>query len=75
MNGGGFMTKWALFIYGYELNADAVQALTGFEGRKIAMMIPRPAAISDYSTVDGLQVYISMVSNKPFDRSVPPSPV
>lgn len=32
------MTKWALFIYGYELNADAVQALTGFEGRKIAMM-------------------------------------
>ena len=38
-------------------------------------LIPRPAAISDYSTVDGLQVYISMVSNKPFDRSVPPSPV
>ena len=36
---------------------------------------PGPAAISDYSTVDGLQVYISMVSNKPFDRSVPPSPV
>ena len=38
MNGEGFMAKWALFIYGYELNADAVQALTGFEGRKIAMM-------------------------------------